>query len=134
MADVKTAIQGMRRQSRTEMMGLAIVGSISGAGALLSAAACCVLPLGLSGLGAGSVGLATLVPFHWPLTAVAAAAVGLSWILYFQTRRNCSVGSSCSERGPNRTRVWLSAASVLVILSVLWHLFEAPLLRLLGGL
>lgn len=115
--------------------GVAAVGTVAGAGALFSAAACCVLPLVFAAVGIGAGGLAALVPFHWPMTIAAAVAVAVGWVLFVRKRRTCSTDASCAAAPPTRaTFVMLSAATVFVALSALWPGYvEAPLTRLLGG-
>lgn len=115
--------------------GVAAVGTVAGAGALFSAAACCVLPLALAAAGVGAGGLAAFVPFHWPMTIAAALAVAVGWFLYLRKRRACAADASCTIAAPSRaTPVMLSAATVFVVLSALWPSYlEKPLTHLLGG-
>lgn len=115
--------------------GVAAVGTIAGAGALFSAAACCVLPLVLAALGVGAGGLAAFVPFHWPMTIAAAVAITLGWLLYLRKRRHCAADASCGTEAPKRgTLIMLTLATVFVLLSALWPSFlEKPLMKLLGG-
>ena len=114
--------------------GVAALGTLAGLGALFSAIACCVLPLGLAALGLGASGLAFFVPFHWPLTVAAAAAVAVGWLLYARKRRACAVDPDCAAAPPRRsTMVMLCAATAMVVISSLWSFIEQPLMRLLGG-
>lgn len=115
--------------------GVATIGTVAGAGALFSAAACCVLPLAFAALGVGAGGLAAVVPFHWPMTIAAAVAIAVGWLLYFRKRRACAASSSCTVAPPARaTLVMLSLATVFVALSALWPFYlEKPLMNLLGG-
>lgn len=115
--------------------GVAAVGTLAGAGALFSAAACCVLPLVLAALGVGAGGLAVFVPFHWPMTILAALAIAVGWVLYFRKRRACAADSSCAVAPPTRaTAVMLSIATLFVALSALWPSYlEKPLMNLLAG-
>lgn len=114
---------------------VAALGTFAGAGALLSAAACCVLPLALAAAGIGAGGLAAFVPFHWPMTIAAAAAVAVGWLLYLRRKRACSLDASCRAAAPARaTPVMLSFATAFVALSALWPSYlEKPLMNLLGG-
>ena len=115
--------------------GVAAVGTVGGFAALFSAAACCVLPLAFAAFGIGAGGLATVVPFHWPLTLAAALAVAVGWVLYVRKRRACMHDGNCAIAPPSRsTFVLLSVATALVALSAVWEaLFEAPLMAWLAG-
>ena len=112
---------------------MAGLGALASLGALISAAACCVLPLGLAALGIGAGGLAALVPWHWPLTIAAIVAVATGWFLYARKRRACAV-ADCADAPPSRaTLVMLCFATAMVGISALWSFIEQPLMRLLGG-
>lgn len=115
--------------------GVAAIGTIAGAGALFSAAACCVLPLALAALGVGAGGLAAIVPFHWPMTIAAVLAIAVGWFIYLRKRRACATDANCGLAPPARaTPAMLSLASVLVVMSALWPSYlEKPLMNLLGG-
>ena len=112
--------------------GAAVLGTAASFGALFSATACCVLPLALGAIGLGAGSLATLVPFHWPLTIIAVVAVAAAWLLYLRKRRACTRDARCAA--PTRaTFVMLCISTVLVAISAGWSFIEAPLMRLLGG-
>ena len=112
----------------------ATLGAVAGLGALLSAAACCILPLALAALGLGSAGLSAIVPFHWPLTIAAVAAVAVGWLLYGRKRRACAVDGTCTSASPARsTFVLLCVATTFVLISAFWGYIEAPLMRALGA-
>lgn len=114
--------------------GAAALGAVAGAAALLSAAACCVLPLALAAIGIGFAGLSPVVAYHWPLTIAAVVAVAAGWILQLRRRQACARAAGCSPAPPAKSTVvllWL--ATVLVVVSASWSIFEAPLLRALGG-
>ena len=131
MSDETAAIAPLDRASR----GVAGLGMFAGLGGLTSAAACCVLPLALGALGTSMGGLAAIVPFHWPLTIVAALAVAAGWLLYWRRRRACAADASCSVAPPARATLWmLGVATLLVALSAIWPLYlQAPLMSLFGG-
>jgi mercuric ion transport protein len=114
--------------------GVAALGTLASAGALFSAAACCVLPLAFAAAGLGAGGLAAVVPYHWPLTIGAALAVGAGWLFYWRKRRTCAADASCVA-APSRSTLWmLVLATAFVGLSVVWKAaLEQPLMRLLGG-
>ena len=115
--------------------GVAAVGTAASAGALFSAAACCVLPLAFAAVGLGAGGLAAFVPYHWPLTIGAAVAVAVGWLFYFRKRRACAADASCTIAAPTRaTFLLLCLATLFVALSAIWPLYlEQPLMRAFGA-
>lgn len=119
----------------TPEAGVAVVGTAAGVTALFSAAACCVLPLAFATLGLGAGGLASFVPYHWPLTIASAVAVSIGWLLHFRKRRACPAGSDCGSAPPRRaTWALLCIATAAVALSAVWPRFiEQPLMKLVGG-
>lgn len=121
--------------AKTPETSVAALGTAAGVTALFSAAACCVLPLGLAALGLGVGGLAAFVPYHWPLTIASAVAVTVGWFLYLRKRPACPEGAQCASTPPGRaTLVLLCIATATVTLSAVWPRFiERPLMGLLGG-
>lgn len=114
--------------------GVATVGTVASFGALFSAAACCILPLGLAALGIGSAGLSSVVPFHWPLTIVAMLAIASGWLFYARRHRACARDTSCTTAPPARaTFRLLCVATAIVTISASWSFIEAPLMRALGS-
>ncbi|MDP9414613.1 MAG: hypothetical protein M3Q08_11095 [Pseudomonadota bacterium] len=113
--------------------GIAAVGTVASIGALFSAAACCILPLGLAAFGIGSAGLSSVVPFHWPLTITAMIAIGAGWLFYARRRRACARAPARRLRRPGSTFRLLCAATAIVTISGFWSFIEAPLMRALGG-
>lgn len=107
---------------------IATVAAVSGFGGLFAAAACCVLPLALAGVGIGASGLASLSPLHAPLSAIALLAVLAGWSFYAKRKRACAADASC-ERPSRLTVPLLSLATILVIVSGIWPFIEAPLMR-----
>lgn len=113
---------------------VAAVGAIASIGALFSAAACCILPLGLAAFGVGSVGLSAVVPFHLPLTIAAMVAIAAGWLFYARRHRACARDATCTTAPPARsTFLLLCVATIIVTISALWGFIEAPLMRALGG-
>ena len=99
---------------------IAFGGIFASGAALISAAACCVLPLVFVSLGIGASALSFLVPYHWPLTIVAGVAVAAGWVLVMRNWLKGSVARS--------TIIVLTLATLLLVLSVAWKTyFEAPL-------
>lgn len=114
--------------------GVAALGTLASIGALFSAAACCILPLSLAAVGVGSVGLSSVVPFHWPLTIAAMAAVVAGWFFYLRKRQACAGDVTCKTAAPAKsTLVLLCIGTVFVTISAGWGFIEAPLMRALGG-
>lgn len=114
--------------------GVATLGTVASIAALFSAAACCILPLGLAAIGMGSAGLSSVVPFHWPLTIAAIAAVVAGWFFYLRKRRACVRDATCTTAPPAKsTFALLAVATVFVTISASWSFIEAPLMRALGG-
>lgn len=114
--------------------GVAAASTIGGFAAVLSAAACCVLPLAFAALGIGVGSLAAVVPYHWPLTVAAGLAVAVGWALYIRKRRACMRDGSCAARPTRTTLIMLCAATLFVLLSAVWKTFlEAPLMAWFAG-
>lgn len=110
------------------------MGTVASFTALFSAAACCVLPLALAGLGIGAGGLAVFVPYRWPMTIIASVLVIAGWTLYLRNHRARFAGANCAVSAPSRaTLVMLVGATVIVAISALWGFIEQPLMRALGG-
>jgi mercuric ion transport protein len=126
------AIQYDQTKSVSER-GVAGVGVLASAAALLSAAACCVLPLVLVAFGLGAGGLAWFVPFHLPLTVAAFVLVALGWFLHLRKARVCSADGCEKPAHIGATRLVLLIATTMIGMSALWGFIEQPLMRALGG-
>ena len=114
--------------------GVAALGTMASIAALFSAAACCILPLGLAAIGVGSASLSSFVPVHWPLTIAAIVAVAAGWIVHLRKRQACARDFTCVTPPPTKsTLVLLCVATVFVTISACWDFIEAPLMRMLGG-
>lgn len=114
--------------------GVATLGTVASLAALFSAAACCILPLGLAAIGVGSAGLSSVVPLHWPLTIAAIVAIAAGWFFYLRKRRACARDASCTTAPPaHSTFILLCLATGFVAISACWGFIEAPLMRALGG-
>jgi mercuric ion transport protein len=114
--------------------GVATLGTLASIGALISAAACCILPLALAAIGVGSAGLSSVVPFHWPLTIAALVAVAAGWFFYFRGRQACVGEATCTIAAPAKsTLILLCVTTLFVTISACWAFIEAPLMRALGG-
>lgn len=106
--------------------GVAFGGIIASGAALISAAACCVLPILFVSLGIGASALSFLVPFHLPFTILAGTAIIVGWLLFFRNRSRGALRGS--------TVTYLAASTILFALSVAWKsYFESPLQMWLNG-
>lgn len=102
--------------------------------ALLAWIACCVLPLALSIAGVTVAGTAVLAGQRTWLTLMAAAIVGLGWWNEWRRRRACRADTACAAASRSSLAL-LVAASVAVLLSVLWQpMIEPKALMLLRSL
>lgn len=107
--------------SRAGETRFAFEGVLASTIALISAAACCVLPLVFVSFGLGATALSFLVPYRWPLTLIAGLAIAAGWFVLFRN----------SPKGRRRTSTitLLGTASALLALAVAWEPFiEAPLI------
>ena len=116
--------------------GVAALGAVASFGAVFAAAACCVLPAALAAVGVGaglSSSFSALVPFHWPLTIAAVAAIVLGWVFYARRRKLCASDTTCTRTPPTRaTFVMLCFATASVALSSIWPFIEGPLMQSIG--
>lgn len=110
--------------------GFAAAGAAVGLGALTAAASCCVLPLALAGAGISASALAPLVPLRLPLSLLALAAILAGWFFLHRRTRACSTDPTCA-RPARSTPVLLAVATLFVLLSLAWPLFEASLVSAL---
>lgn len=110
--------------------GFAAAGAVGGLGALTAAASCCVLPIALAGVGVSASTLAPLVPWRLPLSLLALLAVLAGWFFLYRRTLACATDPTCA-RPARSTPVMLTIASLFVLLSLAWPLFEAPLVSVL---
>jgi mercuric ion transport protein len=114
---------------------LAGLGSVAGLGALISSS-CCVLPIALAGVGAGSAvfaGLELLVDLRPYLLGGAAAILISAWAVFLRRRATDCVGDgNCDAPAPAaRGTALLSVGSAIIGLSIVWDpLIEPVLLKL----
>jgi mercuric ion transport protein len=123
---------------RTEDGPIKVSGWLAGLGAgagfgAVAASSCCVLPLALAGLGAGSAvfgGLEVLANWRPLLLGGAVVIVLAAWILLFRQRSvGCNVDGSCSAYSTSKSaRVLVSLGTVFVALSVAWDPYIEPFL------
>jgi mercuric ion transport protein len=135
MALTETAVPIPRpaENSPVQVSGwLAGLGAVAGFGTL-AASSCCVLPLALAGLGAGSVvfgGLEILAKWRPLLLGVVAVVMLAAWILLFWRRSVAGkVDGSCTAYAASKSvRLLLSLGTVFVVLSVAWDPYIEPFL------
>lgn len=115
--------------------GLTAIGALTGFGAVLAAASCCVLPLVLGALGVGaglSSTFAALMPLRWPLTALSILGLAAGWWSYARRRRACAADRSCAMPPSRATSIVLAIGTAMTVVALLWDLLEAPLMKALS--
>ncbi len=101
--------------------------------AALLASLCCVLPLAVVLLGLGSGAFMMMVmPYSYIFIPLGMIGVGLGYFFYFRERRRCS-SASCHMKAGKVNLAALVAATLLVVLALLFNLFPAAFAPLLGG-
>ena len=115
----------------------AAFGLVAGLGAVV-ASSCCVIPLGLSALGAGASGLGGLeavAMWRAPLLSVSALAIVGGWGAWWLKRPvACASDASCASHTRSRaTLALLLCASTAVIAAASWSYIDPMLLKLLRG-
>ena len=116
---------------------LATVGAASGLGAVL-ASSCCIVPLLLGGLGAGSGVLSVLgmlTPWRLPLIVAGGLAAATAWGLWWhRSRRACPAGAPCgTPRGSWTSLALVAVATKLVVVAAVWPWIEPVLLAWIGA-
>lgn len=116
------------------LAGFGVVAALSA----IAGSSCCVLPLVLAGLGAGSAtfgGIAFLTD-HQPYSLGAAALlIAGAWTEFWRRSRAsaCSAGTACAREKPShRTIALLCVATAFVGLAAAWGFVEPILLRAIG--
>ena len=115
----------------------AAFGLVAALGAVV-ASSCCVIPLGLSTLGAGASllgGLEAVAMWRAPLLSVSALALVVGWGAWWLTRPvACASDASCASPGRSRaTLTLLLCASTAVLAAASWSYIDPMLLKLFGG-
>jgi mercuric ion transport protein len=121
-------------QFRAAAGPLAALGGFAGLGAL-AASSCCVLPLALAGLGAGSAvfgGLELLGAYQPYLLGGALALLMAAWVAFWRRSKlaGCASEGACAKPGtPRLTAVILALATLSVGAAAGWGIVEPILLR-----
>src|SRR5438046_2894773 len=98
---------------------LGFVGAIAGLGAI-GASSCCVLPLALASVGAGSgvfSFLEFLAPYRTPMLLIGGLTVASGWFVWWRKKAACEPGSACVTRPRSRPTM-----AMLTVLAVLYRL------------
>jgi mercuric ion transport protein len=112
---------------------LAALGAIAGMGGL-AASSCCVLPLALAAMGAGSAtlgGLEALALYRVHIIATAGVLLAGAWFTFWRRRATaCAIDGACAKPATSlRTTITLALATKVVILAVVWDYVEPLLAR-----
>ena len=123
-----------RSTTHTAGGAYAIVGLLTGLGAVV-ASSCCAVPLALASLGAGAGifgALEILAPWRIPLLVASGIGVGLAWRAWWHGRSpSCEPGTACAERPRSRIALpLLLLATAMVVAAADWNYIELPLLNL----
>ncbi|WP_026870730.1 hypothetical protein [Inquilinus limosus] len=125
---------GMHRPAVRRGSGvLAALGAAAGLGAI-AASSCCIIPLALVWLGAGTAAfsaLEALAPWRLPLLGAGGMGVAAGWLVWWIGRGRCAAGSACAA--PRRSWIppsLLVLASLVVAAAIGWNQLELPLLSL----
>ena len=113
----------------------AAMGAALGLGAVL-ASSCCVVPLLLSGLGAGAgmfSMLEAMSSFRTPLRVLGAlAVVGGWWMWRYKRGASCAADAACAPaRRSIAPAVLLGVATLLVAMAAAWDYIEPALLHVM---
>lgn len=111
---------------------IAALGAAAGLGALVSSS-CCVLPLALAGLGAGTAvfsGLEMLANWRPFLLGGAGLVLLTAWAMFFRGRSAvCRTGSTCAAAITSRRAVMLlGLGSAFLALALVWEPVVEPIL------
>jgi len=119
------------RSSPGPLVGLSALAGLSA----IAGASCCVVPLALAGIGAGSAlfgGLAILAAYQPYVLGGAVAALAGAWLAQWRRSRPaaCAADGACARRGTQHlTLVALWIVTLLVSAAVGWVYIEPVLLR-----
>ncbi len=88
---------------------------ITGILSAISASMCCTIPLLLTALGLGSLGLGTVIgKYHWVFLTVATLLILFSWKRYFREKKRCSV-KGCQMQNKRITLITLIITTIIVL-------------------
>ena len=111
--------------------------AFSGIGAIL-ASSCCIIPLGLSAIGASASVMSAFHSFEsmrLPLLVVASVALLSGWYVWWSKRNTeyCSTSDCSSPTTRNSATVMLSASTLIIFLGLSWGFIEPILLKAIKG-
>jgi mercuric ion transport protein len=115
----------------------AALGLAAGLGAVV-ASSCCVIPLGLAALGAGTSvlgGLQEVAPWRIPLLSMSVLAIVGGWVAW-SLKRPVARASGASCESPERSRASLAlllCASAILLAAISWSYIDPMLLKLFRG-
>lgn len=111
--------------------------AFSGLGAIL-ASSCCVLPLGLSAVGASATVISAFHSFEsmrLPLLIVASFSLLGGWYAWWSKRNAeyCSTGYCSTSTSRNSAVAMLSISTFIILLGLSWEHIEPVLLQAIKG-
>lgn len=81
----------------------------------ISASICCTIPLLLTVLGFGSLGLGAVTgKYHWVFLTTGAILILFSWLRYFREKKRCG-GKECQMRNKKITLITLIITTIIVL-------------------
>ncbi len=116
---------------------LGSLAAFSGLGAIL-ASSCCVIPLGLSAIGASAGVISAFHSFEsmrLPFLGVASVALLGGWYVWWSKRNAvyCSTSNCSSPTTRNSTVAMLSLSTFIILLGLSWGHIEPFLLQAIKG-
>ncbi len=110
-----------------------VKGGLVAAGSALGASVCCVLPLALVLLGVSSGALmVTTMQYRWLLLPLGLTGLGAGYALYVRDRRRCAT-AGCRMAGRRTAVALLVVATLLAVAELAVTLYPEPVARLLAG-
>ncbi len=96
---------------------------ITGILSAISVSICCTIPLLLTALGFGSMGLGTVTgKYHWVFLTVGGLLILLSWLRYFREKKRCG-NKECQMRNKKVTLITLIITTIIVLSFIGFNLY-----------